>query len=68
VTSDVILQFPSVQPPMQCVLGALSLGLKLPGREADHPKNMWSYTSTPPVHLYGVVLNEAADTSSRHGP
>jgi hypothetical protein len=42
------------QPPIQWVPGALSLGLKRPGREADHSppsgaevKNAWSYTSTP---------------------
>jgi hypothetical protein len=42
------------QPPMEWVLGALSLGLKRPGREADYSppssaevKNAWSYTSTP---------------------
>jgi len=41
------------QPPMQWVPAALSLGLKWPGREADHSppssaqvKNTWSYTST----------------------
>jgi len=35
-----------------------------PGREADHSppssaevKNAWSYTSTPPICLHGVVLN-----------
>jgi hypothetical protein len=44
--------------------GALSLGLKRPGREADHSppssaevKNAWSYTSTPPICLHGVVLS-----------
>jgi hypothetical protein len=26
----------SVQPPIQSILGALSLGVKQPGREADH--------------------------------
>jgi hypothetical protein len=43
--------------------GALSLEVKLPGREADHSppssaqvKNAWSYTSTPPMRLSGVVL------------
>jgi len=43
---------------------ALSLGVKRPGREADHSppsstevKNAWSYTSTPPIHLNGVVLS-----------
>jgi hypothetical protein len=40
------------QPPIQWVPGALSLGVKWPGREADHSnvvpmsKNVWSYTST----------------------
>jgi hypothetical protein len=38
--------------------------VKRPGREADHSptssaevKNVWSYTSTPPIHLHGVVLS-----------
>jgi hypothetical protein len=42
------------QPPIQWEPGALSLVVKLPGREADHSppsgakvKNSWSYTSTP---------------------
>jgi hypothetical protein len=42
------------QPPVQLVPGALSLGVKRPGREHDHSppssaevKNAWSYTSTP---------------------
>jgi hypothetical protein len=41
------------QPPIQWVPGALSVGIKRPGREADHSppsiavKNPWSYTSTP---------------------
>jgi hypothetical protein len=41
-------------PPIQWVPGALSLGVKRPGREADHlppssveVKNAWSYNSTP---------------------
>jgi hypothetical protein len=44
----------STQPPIQWVPGVLSLGVKRPGREADHSppsivevKNAWSYTSTP---------------------
>jgi hypothetical protein len=52
------------QPPIHLVQGALSLGIKRPGREADHSppssaevKNAWSYTSTPPVRLHGVVLS-----------
>jgi hypothetical protein len=43
------------QSPIQWVTGALSLGVKRPGREADHSppssaevKNAWSYTFTPP--------------------
>jgi hypothetical protein len=54
------------QPPIQWVPGALSLGVKRPGREADHSppssaevKNAWSYTSTPPICLRGVVLSKA---------
>jgi hypothetical protein len=42
------------QPPIQSVPEALSLGVKRPGREADHSpsssaevKNAWSYTCTP---------------------
>jgi hypothetical protein len=53
----------STQPPIQWVPGALSLGVKRPGSEADHSppssaevKNEWSYTSTPPIRLHGVVL------------
>jgi len=44
----------TTQPSIQWVPGALSLGVKWPGREADHTpqssaevKNAWSYTSTP---------------------
>jgi hypothetical protein len=44
--------------------GVLSLGIKRPGREADHSslssakvKNAWSYTSTPPMRFHGVVFN-----------
>jgi hypothetical protein len=54
------------QPPIQWVLGALSSGVQRPGREADHSlpssaevKNAWSYTSTPPLRLHGVVLNKS---------
>jgi hypothetical protein len=52
------------QPPIQWVPGALSPGMKQPGREADHSpptsadvKKMWNYTSSPPILLHGVVLN-----------
>jgi hypothetical protein len=53
-----------IRYPIQWIPGALYLGVKLPGREADHSppssaevKNAWSYTSTPPVCLHGVVLS-----------
>jgi hypothetical protein len=46
------------------VQGALSLGVKRPGHEADHlppssdeVKNAWSYTFTSPIRLHGVVLS-----------
>jgi hypothetical protein len=52
------------QPRIQRVPGALSVRVKWPGREADNPppssaeaKNVWSYTSTLPVRLHGVVLS-----------
>jgi hypothetical protein len=52
------------QPPIQWVPGALSLGVKRPGREADYSspynaevKNAWSYTSTPSIPLRGVELS-----------
>jgi hypothetical protein len=52
------------QPPIRWVPGALSLGVKRPGREADHSppssaevKNACSYTSTPPIRLHDVVLS-----------
>jgi hypothetical protein len=42
------------QPPIQQASGALSLGVKRPGRETDHSppsstevRNAWRYTSTP---------------------
>jgi hypothetical protein len=52
------------QPPIQWVPGALSLGVKRPGREADYSsptsaevKKTWVYISTHPLSLHGVVLN-----------
>jgi hypothetical protein len=49
------------EPPNQWVPGALSLGVKRPGRGADHspPSSAevkeWRYTSTPTIRLHGVV-------------
>jgi hypothetical protein len=44
--------------------GCLSPVVKQPGREADHSppsnadvKNSWSYTSTLPIRLHGMVLS-----------
>jgi hypothetical protein len=45
------------------VPGALSLGVKRPGREADHSPpsgaevQEWSYTSTLPIRFHCVVLS-----------
>jgi hypothetical protein len=51
--------------------GAVTLAVKLPGREADHLpptnaeiKNAWSYASAPPIRLHTVVLNQARGKSS----
>jgi hypothetical protein len=51
------------QPPLHWVPGALSPGVKQPGREVDNSpptsaeiKKMWIYTCTP-IRLNGVVLN-----------
>jgi len=56
----------STQPPIKWISEALSLGVKQPGREADHSppssaevENAWSCTSSPPICLHGVVLSEA---------
>jgi len=53
-----------IQSPIQWVPAELSLGVKRPGFEADHSppysaevKNAWSYTSTAPIRLHGVVLS-----------
>jgi len=62
------------QPPIQCIPGALTPGVKLPGHAADHSppsgakvKNVWSCTSSPSICLHGVVCNCARYTSSCHG-
>jgi hypothetical protein len=63
------------QPPIQWVPGAPSLGVQWPGREADNSppasaevKNGWSYTSTPPIRLHGVVLSQALECVFSQGP
>jgi hypothetical protein len=52
------------QPPIQWVIGALSLVVKRPGVKltthlhlVPRSKNAWSYTSTPPIRLNGVMLS-----------
>jgi len=54
------------QPPIQSVLGALSLGVsgcdvKLTTQPHLVPrsKNAWSYTSTPSVSYHGLVLSQS---------
>jgi hypothetical protein len=44
--------------------GGSFTGVKRPGRDADQSppssaevKNMWSYTSIPPIYLHGVMLS-----------
>jgi hypothetical protein len=51
------------QPPIQCVSGVLTPGIKRPMRGADHSltssaevKNACSYTSNRPIRLNVVVL------------
>jgi hypothetical protein len=53
-----------IYPPIQWVPEALSLGVKRPGRKADHSHpstadvtNTWSYTSTSSIRLHGVALS-----------
>jgi hypothetical protein len=50
--------------PTDWVRWALTTGVKLPWREADHSlpssvevKNSWSCTSSPSIRLHGMVLN-----------
>jgi hypothetical protein len=57
------------QPPIQWVPEALSLGVKRPGREADHSppysaevKNAWSYTSTPQYVFIAWCLVQHRDS------
>jgi len=51
------------QAPIQWVTGALVLGVNQAGHKADHLspsseiKNVWSYTSTPPMPLHGMVFS-----------
>jgi hypothetical protein len=53
----------TTQPPIQWVLWDILLGVKRPGREADHSpppiaevKKAWVYTPIPP-YIFGIVLN-----------
>jgi hypothetical protein len=56
------------QPPIQWILEALSLGVKWPGRDADHSplssakvKNAWSYKSTPQYVFMACCLVKHKD-------
>jgi hypothetical protein len=57
------------QPPIQWVPGTLFLGVKRPGRAADHSppstaeiKNAWSYTSSPPYVFMAWCLVKHRDS------
>jgi hypothetical protein len=61
------------QSPIEMAPGALSLGVKRPGRKTDHSfassaevENVWSCTPSKPIRLHGVVLSYAQDKSSYH--
>jgi hypothetical protein len=63
------------QPPIQCAMGSggSSLGVNQLGHEADLSppssvefENALSSTSTPPINLHGMTLNQAMDTASCH--
>jgi hypothetical protein len=52
------------QPPIKWVSGIFPRVVKRPGHEGDHSppssadvENTWSYASTPPIRLHGVVLS-----------
>jgi hypothetical protein len=56
------------RPPIQLVLAAFSPGVERPRHVSDHStpsrddvKNAWSYTSTPPIRVHGVVLIKHRD-------
>jgi hypothetical protein len=64
IVVDIIIIIIIIIIHTQWVPGILSLGVKRPVREADHwppssveVNNSWSYTSTPPIPLHGVVLS-----------
>jgi len=59
--TELAVQFLRIQPPIQWVRGAVSLGVKRRGCEADHSPpysaevyNEWRYASTPPIRLPGA--------------
>jgi hypothetical protein len=61
-----LVQTGSGAHPASCRLGTVVLltGVKRTGREAENSpppsaevKNTWSYNSTPPARLHGVVFN-----------
>jgi hypothetical protein len=64
VTTMSVTALGPTQPPIQCVPGTLSLGLKQPGREADHSppssaeiKECVELYLHSPIRLHGVVLS-----------
>jgi hypothetical protein len=68
-----ILALGPAQSPIQWPAGALSPGIKGPGREVDHStsssaeiKNAWSYTSIPPLRFHGTVLSHNRNTETTY--
>jgi hypothetical protein len=62
------------KPPIQWIPGALSVGVKRPGREADHSlpssaefKNAWIYTSAP-QYAFMAGSGRIARTLSTYKP
>jgi hypothetical protein len=55
------------QPHIQWVPGALSMNVKLPIHlslpSCVEVKNVWIYTSTPPIRLNGVMLSQSTGES-----
>jgi hypothetical protein len=46
----------ATQPPIQCVPGALSLGVKWPGHKAGHPSPSSAEVKNPWSMPYGISV------------
>jgi hypothetical protein len=54
------------QPPIQWVPGVISPGVKRLTTHLRLVPRWWSYTSTPPLHLHGVLLNYLSKQTPLH--